>query len=675
MAIDKITLEILKNHTRAAAESMAFTLYRTAHSTFVKETEDFTTGLTTPTGETFATPTELGATWFVGLNYSGAINLIEDYKPGDICMTNDPYSGFVCTHPPDMHIWKPIFHQDEIVAFSVGHIHNTDVGGAVPASLSRSLTEVHQEGIRMPPMKLLENGEINQKMLDVFLANVRSPEQNWGDLKAQIAACNTGERKVHEMIERFGVDTFKNGVGDLLDYAEQQARAIISDIPDGEYDFSEYIDEDSVEGWPCRIRLLLIVKGDELILDFTGSDPQLESSMNMPTGGDPRHVLMMVGVVYVLYSLDPRLYLNSGITRACKCILPSGTIVNPVFPAAVGMRTLSCNRLHGLTFGAFAKAVPDRLAAAPASGGPILNVNTTDTRTGRRIMAAINPMTGGSGGTKLRDGMDGSGANAGFLKNSPVEVNEVEAGIRVHSYGLSKDSGGPGQHRGGLGTDFVFEALSPNTKVTARNRDRTRFAGWGISEGKAGGPSKFIRNPNTEKEFNLRNTDILSLDPGDTIHVTCGGAGGWGNALDRDPESVLLDVQRNWVSLEQAEEQYGVRITLGKSNLLELNIKETEALRKEKKKSQIVTGSFYNPCDARVEYEELWNKNNYERLTDCLAKLPVTWRFYVKHRIFRAIEDWDRSDANLFNGQAVVSLFNGILDEFPELKSSVPTKI
>ena len=668
MAIDKITLEILKNHTRAAAESMAFTLYRTAHSTFVKETEDFTTGLTTPTGETFATPTELGATWFVGLNYSGAINLIEDYKPGDICMTNDPYSGFVCTHPPDMHIWKPIFHQDELVAFSVGHIHNTDVGGAVPASLSRSLTEVHQEGIRMPPMKLLENGEINQKMLDVFLANVRSPEQNWGDLKAQIAACNTGERKVHEMIERFGLDTFKNGVGDLLDYAEQQARAIISDIPDGEYDFSEYIDEDSVEGWPCRIRLLLIVKGDELILDFTGSDPQLESSMNMPTGGDPRHVLMMVGVVYVLYSLDPRLYLNSGITRACKCILPSGTIVNPVFPAAVGMRTLSCNRLHGLTFGAFAKAVPDRLAAAPASGGPILNVNTTDTRTGRRIMAAINPMTGGSGGTKLRDGMDGSGANAGFLKNSPVEVNEVEAGIRVHSYGLSKDSGGPGQHRGGLGTDFVFEALSPNTKVTARNRDRTRFAGWGISEGKAGGPSKFIRNPNTEKEFNLRNTDIVSLDPSDIMHVTSGGAGGWGNALDRDPESVLLDVQRNWVSLEQAEEQYGVVITRNNDELLELDKKRTKKLRGDRNLKRIISNSFYNPCDARVEYEKLWNKNNYDALTDCLAKLPVTWRFYTKHRIFKAIEEWDKSDTNLFNGQAVVSLFNDILDEFPELK-------
>ena len=411
MKIDKVTLEILKNHTRAAAESMAYTLYRTAHSTFVKETEDFTTGLTTADGETFATPTELGATWFVGLNYGRAIKMIEDYRPGDICITNDPYSGFVCTHPPDMHIWKPIFHQNEIVAFSVGHIHNTDVGGAVPASLSRSLSEVHQEGIRIPPTKIVTEEGINQKTLDIFLKNVRAPEQNWGDLKAQIAACNTGERKVQEMIKRFGIETFRKGIPELLNYAEDQARAIVRGLPNGKYEFWDYIDEDAVNGWPCRIKLTLIIEDETLTLDFTGSDPQLESSMNIPTGGDPRHVLVLVGVVYVLYSLDPKLYLNSGITRICECILPSGTMVNPEFPAAVGMRTLSCNRLHGLTFGAFAQAAPERLMGAPASGGPIMNVNTTDTKTGRRIMAAINPMTGGSGGSASGDGNDGSGAN------------------------------------------------------------------------------------------------------------------------------------------------------------------------------------------------------------------------------------------------------------------------
>ena len=177
----------------------------------------------------------------------------------------------------------------------------------------------------------MSEGEINQEILEIFMRNVRAPDQNWGDLKAQIAACNTGERKVHEMINRFGIETFRQGVGDLLDYAENQARAIIRDLPDGKYDFADYIDEDAVDGWPCRIKLSLEINEDNLILDFTGSDPQLESSMNMPTGGDPRHALVLVGVIYVLYSLDPRLYLNSGIARACRCILPSGTMVNPVF--------------------------------------------------------------------------------------------------------------------------------------------------------------------------------------------------------------------------------------------------------------------------------------------------------------------------------------------------------
>ena len=195
MAIDKVTLEILKNHCVAAAESMAYTLYRTAHSTFVKETEDFTTGLTTPEGFTFATPTELGATWFVGMNYGSVIKSIEHYEDGDVCVTNDPYSGFVCTHTPDMHIWKPIFHDGEIVCFAVGHIHNTDVGGAVPASLSRTLSEVHQEGIRIPPTKIVRGGEVNQEVLDILLTNVRMPEQNWGDMKAQLAAVNMASAK------------------------------------------------------------------------------------------------------------------------------------------------------------------------------------------------------------------------------------------------------------------------------------------------------------------------------------------------------------------------------------------------------------------------------------------------------------------------------------------------
>ena len=666
MTIDKVTLEILKNHTRAAAESMAYTLYRTAHSTFVKETEDFTTGLTTADGETFATPTELGATWFVGLNYGRAIKMIDDYRPGDICITNDPYSGFVCTHPPDMHIWKPIFYQSEVVAFSVGHIHNTDVGGAVPASLSRSLSEVHQEGIRIPPTKILTKEGINQEILDIFFKNVRAPEQNWGDLKAQIAACNTGERKVQEMIKRFGIETFREGIPELLNYAENQARAIVRNLPNGKYEFWDYIDEDAVNGWPCRIKLTLVIEDETLILDFTGSDPQLESSMNIPTGGDPRHVLVLVGVVYVLYSLNPKLYLNSGITRICKCILPSGTMVNPEFPAAVGMRTLSCNRLHGLTFGAFAQAAPKRLMGAPASGGPIMNVNTTDIKTGRRIMAAINPMTGGSGGCADGDGNDGSGANQGFLKNTPTEVNEVEAGILVHRYGLMKNSAGPGKHRGGLGTEMVFEALAPNTKITARNRDRTRFAGWGIVGGKAGAVSAFVRNPGKTNQINLGNTDIVTVDPGDIIYVSCGGAGGWGPPTERDPKAVLHDFKCGWITNQHAKEIYGVVISEGS-----VDKKATTACREIKKSESNHNPSdgFYNVSVSQQDFEKVWTKQNYEKLTEGLAKLPISWRFFAKHQIFSAIAKMPDNDPSKLDGAAVQTEFNTLLRRFPDLRN------
>lgn len=657
MAIDKITLEILKNHCCAAAESMAYTLYRTAHSTFVKETEDFTTGLTTPEGFTFATPTELGATWFVGMNYGSVIEAIDHYEEGDICLTNDPYSGFVCTHTPDMHIWKPIFHEGEIVCFAVGHIHNTDVGGAVPASLSRTLTEVHQEGIRLPPTKIMRQGEINKDVLDILLTNVRMPEQNWGDLKAQIAAVNTGERRVHEMIEKFGIETFRQGIDDLLDYAETQARTIIRDLPDGDYFFADYMDEDSVDGWPCRIALNLTIDGDSCVFDFSTSDPQLESSMNIPTGGEERHVMMLVGLVYVLYSLDPTLFLNSGVTRVCRCILPKGTIVNPEFPAAVGMRTLSSMRLQEIIFGAFVQAAPERLPASPCSGGPIMNVNSVDNRTSRRVVASIGPISGGAGGNPTEDGAEGSGANSSFLKNTPVEINEAEVPIKILRYGLAPNSGGAGKHRGGLATEMRFQAQAPNTKITARNRDRTRFRSWGVLDGKAGQNSVFLLNPGGNHEVNLGNTDILTIGPGDVIHVASGGSGGWGDPLSRDPDAVLQDMKSGFVTREEAQDTYGVILENGGYNTA-----ATAARREELGKSR--ESGFFDFGPERDEFESLWTDAKYAALSDLLAKLPVHWRFFMKHRIFDAVADDP-------NGGSIQERFDKIVAEYPELSKSL----
>lgn len=665
MTIDPVTLEILKNHCRAAAESMAFTLYRTAHSTFVKETEDFTTGLTTPGGLTFATPVELGATWFVGLDYANAIKMIDHYEPGDIAMTNDPYSGSVCTHSPDMHIWKPVFHEDEIVCFVVGHIHNTDVGGAVPASISRTLSEVHQEGIRIPPTKIVEGGEINHAILDVLLANVRMPEQNWGDLKAQIAAMNTGERRVHEMIEKFGIETFRSGIEALLDYAEAQARDIMRGLPDGQYFFADYLDEDVADGYPCRIALTLTIEGDGCTFDFTGSDPQIEGSVNMPTGGEQRHALLMVGLVYVLYSLKPDLFLNAGVCRLCRSILPEGTIVNPKFPAAVGLRTLSVQRLQGVIFGAFVQAAPDLLPSSSASGGPIMNVNTIDNRTGRRVVAAIGPITGGAGGNPREDGTEGSGANASFLKNTPVEINEVEVPIKILRYGLTPDSGGPGKHRGGMAIEMRFEAQAPNTRITARNRDRSRFTSSGVRGGKAGSHSRFILNPGGNHEVDLGNIDILKIGPGDVVHVGSGGAGGWGSPLERDPEAVLVDVRRHMVSPEAAERDYGVVLANGG-----VDAEATRRLREQLAMESPTNGGFFDYGRQRDAFEAVWTPGNYGALTEVLATLPIHWRFFVKHRIFEAV-DALAEDERAGDGSEVRACFVRVVDRYPQLQAAL----
>ncbi|TQF78557.1 hydantoinase B/oxoprolinase family protein [Elioraea sp. Yellowstone] len=652
MPIDPVTLQILANHAQAAAESMAFTLFRTAHSTFVKETEDFTTGLTTPDGQTFASPRELGATWFVGLDYGPVIRAIDDYREGDVCMTNDPYSGFVCTHPPDLHLWKPIFWEGELVCFAVGHIHNTDVGGAVPASLSRALTEVHQEGIRFPPCKLVSEGRLDRRLLDIMLLNVRAPTQNWGDLKAQLASVNTGERKVHEMIRRFGIETFRQGIRDLLDLGERQARRVLASIPDGDYPFTDYLDEDAPGGLPCRLHLNLKIRGEEAVMDFTGSDPQLAASLNMPTGNNPRHILLMVGWNYALYTLDSSVLLNGGLMRPCTCIVPEGTVLNPVFPAAVGMRSMTCARLQGVIMGAFQRAVPDRLPAGPASGGPMMNVNTIDSRTGRRVMAAIDPITGGAGGSPFGDGMDGSGANNGFLKNTPVEINEAEVPIRILRYGLEPDSGGAGLHRGGLATVLEFRVQAPGTVVTARNRDRTRFRSWGVQGGKPGAPSQFWRNPDTDRAENLGNTDVVTLDPGDVIRIVCSGGSGWGPAWQRPVEAVLADLAAGKITAEAAMRDYGV---------VPGDAAATAAGR----------GARAAPpargLDARAErdaYERVWTEANYAALTEILALLPVHWRHYAKRRIFALVEaDPDRRG----DGSEVRAAFAALQAEFPQI--------
>ncbi len=630
MRTDPVTLQVLRNYTRAAAESMATTLYRTAHSTFVKETEDFTIQVLDHKGKTCAAPIDLGATWYPGLDYEAALGLIEGgYEPGDIALTNDPYSGFLATHSPDIVMWKPVFHDGKIIAFAGGHIHNVDVGGAVPASLSRTLTDVHQEGIRIPPAKIYRAGVLDEGLKRVMLANVRIPDQNWGDLKALIAAVNTGERRVTELVRRFGVQTVVDGLADLLDYAEAQARTVLRSIPDGEYRFTEYIDEDAAGGNPLRLCLKLTIDGDGADLDFAGTDPQTLSSLNVPTGGHQRHSLLLVGAYYVLSALQPGITLNFGTTGAFTCHVPEGSVLNPQFPAAVGMRSLTCGRLRSLIFGAFAQAAPERMPAAPAGATSIVNLAAENPRTGQRTISAIAPIVGGGGGMPHRDGTDGAGADAAYLKNSPIEITESEAPARILRYGLMPDTGGPGAHRGGMAQVLEFCATAPDAFVTARNRDRTLFQPWGVLGGRPGSGGSFTLNPGTNRERDLGNTDALRLSPGDTLRIVSPGGGGRGDPFTRDPAAVLRDVLAGLVTVDGAKRDYGVAIAGD-----DVDPAATAALRARKP-----ARPDFDPGSARTAHEARWTEAAYAAMHELLATVPVTWRAPIKTMLFAAVRD------------------------------------
>jgi N-methylhydantoinase B len=309
-----------------------------------------------------------------------------------------------------------------------------------------------------------------------------------------------------------------------------------------------------------------------------------------------------------------------------------------------------------LIFGAFSLAVPERMPAAPAGSSSIVNVMTTDNRTHRSVLAAVNPIVGGAGGMPHRDGTNGSGADAAYLKNTPVEITEAEVPIQILRYGLLPDSGGAGRWRGGLATAMEFRVSAPNTRITARNRDRSRFRPWGILGGGPGAPSDFILNPGSNRAHALGNTDTLVMEPGDVIHIHSPGGGGRGDPLEREPERVALDVQRGYVSVGAAESAYGVVMCD-----LEVDAEATQALRAARRDGGARPHFAYGP--ERDAHEAVWTAEAYDVLTRLLAALPVHWRFFVKTKMFEAMA------ASAPKHPSVLSVFATVRQAYPEIPS------
>jgi len=474
-------------------------------------------------------------------------------------------------------------------------------------------------------------GEPNRDLLDIIRANCRIPEQNWGDLQALVAGLVTGERRVHALITRFGVDTVEKGMDDLIDYTARKVEALIRRMPRGRYEFCDFIEDDVVSDIPIRLKVAMVVGDGEIHLDFTGSDVQVGSALNVPTGGRA-HPFMAIALFNYFITKDPGIPLNAGVLRPIRMTLPVGSVVNPQFPAACGVRYATVLRIYDAVLGALALALPAEIPAASGGQGCMVALALPDLEAGRRHVTVIEPMIGGGGGRPGRDGIDGCDASLGFLKTTPVETLEVEVpAVLIRRFHLVADSAGPGRWRGGHAVRLDMQVFRPEGQVTARGMERLRFAPWGVAGGRAGATGRAVLNPGTPGERPVPKIDLLALEPGDVLSMRTPGGGGNGDPLKRPIEAVAADVEAGLVTPAHARAAYGVVMADGA-----VDPAATSALRAECRAAAGPLGPFDFGA-ARDAHERRWPPALQDALVALLMTLPAPYRAYVRRALYSRI--------------------------------------
>ncbi len=547
--IDPITREIMQNGLAAAADEMSAALYRTAYSTIVRDCLDYSTSLCNARGEMIAQgvtiPLHLGSVPFA----MGALfeRFGEDIEPGDVFILNDPFDGGM--HIPDIFIVKPIFWEGERVAFAVSTAHHLDLGGRLPGSSACDNTEIFQEGIRIPWLKLYRRGEADASIFALIRANVRVPQMTIGDIRAQLAACHIGERATHTLIQRYGLETFVACADDLIDYTERLVRAEIASWPDGSHTFTDYLDSDGVGGPRVKVQVRVTVKGDSLRADFTGTDPQVRGAINSTLSFTAAVVALCVRAV-----MQEEIPNTEGMFRPLEIVAPEGTLVNVVMPGASSMRGVTGFRMTDTVFGALAGLLPDRVLAAGEGGNTLVIFGGQ--REDRSPYVYYELLSGTWGARPDRDGNDGLCNPANVASNIPVEQAECEYPVRIQRYGLVRDSGGAGQYRGGLAIEREWQLLDGEAHLAIRS-DRREHLPYGLCGGKPATGSVNLLHHKDGAEV-LPTMISTSIKAGERIYHRQAGGGGWGDPCARDPEAVARDVKNGKVSVEKAREDYGV---------------------------------------------------------------------------------------------------------------------
>ncbi|WP_347510942.1 hydantoinase B/oxoprolinase family protein [Phaeobacter sp. CAU 1743] len=628
---DSAQLDIFVQRFRSIAEEMGYSLQRTGHTAFVNETADLGVALVTPEGEIFGYPHSIGITMFANLNFKKVIGSFERFEQGDILICNDPYSsGGLSSHLPDISLLSPIFHDGELVCFAYSYVHSTDVGGRVAGSLSPSSYEIYQEGIRIPPSYLYRAGALNKELIDLILCNCRVPHDNWGDLKAMVTALRVADQRVQESVDKYGRDGFVDAMYDVLQYSEMRARAVIRDIPDGTYHFADYLDDDVVSDIPIKFCVALTIQGDEIELDFTGSDSQLRTAFNIYSDG-AAHPWLVYTIMFVLLTIDRDIPVNAGLMRSVSVISQPGSVVNCTAPAAVGLRTTTGVRVQDTIRGALAQAFPGAIPAAGAGYIAPIVFTEPDLVKGGLKVNVLEPMVGGTGAHEDGDGLNARDVvDIANLRNSPIEIVENVSGVRILKYALRPDSGGAGKFRGGLGIIFEFEVLEHDCLVTARGQERHRFRPWGLMGGKCGERAAvFIKRAGRSEFEPLDKIDSLQVDCGDVLRILTPGGGGYGHSHERDPEHVLQDLLNGLISKQAARALYSVVIEDGV-----IDQAATAQLRHDTMPSRQPEMFCFGP--ERDAYESVWTEEAWARLIQKVFSLPVPLRASMRTRLWTA---------------------------------------
>ena len=548
--IDPITREIMQNALSSAADEMAMALYRTAYSTIVRDCLDYSTSLCNADGEMIAQgvtiPLHLGSVPFAMETLFKKFE--QDMAPGDVFILNDPFDGGM--HIPDIFIIKPIFWEDQRIAFTVSTAHHLDMGGRLPGSSACDNTEIFQDGFRIPWLKLYHRGEPDEAIFTLLRANVRVPQMTIGDVRAQLSACHIGERAIHNLIRRYGLETFTACAADLIDYTERLVRAEIAGWPDSSHTFTDYMDSDGIGGPRVRLQVTVTVEGDTLTADFTGTDSQVRGAINNTLSFTASVVALCVRSV-----LREDIPNTAGMFKPLKIIAPAGTVVNGVMPAASSMRGITGFRLADTVFGALAGLLPDRVLAAGEGGNTLVIIGGQ--RENRVPYVYYELMSGTWGARPDRDGNDGLCNPANVASNIPIEQAECEYPVHVERYGLVQDSGGAGKFRGGLGIEREWQLLAGEAHLAIRS-DRRDHLPYGLYGGQPATGSINVLHHTDENQEVLPTMISTSMTADERIYHRQAGGGGWGEPSSRSPDAVARDVKNGKVSLKAAQDAYGV---------------------------------------------------------------------------------------------------------------------